>query len=103
MARSLVQCKSEEPLVASSCPHELSTAHNVVFFLRCDGAFKNGKVAIGVILHGSNEMMVDGIAKKIPSVSSLFSETAAIRDACLLASATDLLDATVVSDNLEMI
>ncbi|CAK9140426.1 unnamed protein product [Ilex paraguariensis] len=62
--------------------------------LCCDGAFKKDTAAIGVILKCSNETIVEGIAEQVLAVSSLFSEAAVIREACLLASATGLRNVT---------
>ncbi|CAK9174126.1 unnamed protein product, partial [Ilex paraguariensis] len=42
------------------------------FCLRCDGAFKKGAAAIGVILHGPDARIIDGLAKKILAVISFF-------------------------------
>ena len=68
-----------------------------------DGAFKDERAAIGVVLRDSNERLLDGIAKTIPGVSSLYAESDAVRQACLLAHRQQLQQVTIDSDNMEVI
>ncbi|CAK9164723.1 unnamed protein product [Ilex paraguariensis] len=71
--------------------------------ISCDGAFKGRGAAIGVVLRNSTDCFMDGIGKRILAVSSQYAEVAAVREACLLAFATQLRLCTIESDNQEVI
>ena len=70
--------RREDLQVATSSRIDPSPGSHPEFCLRCDGAFKQSAAAIGVLLQGSNELILDGAAKKVPVVSSLFSEASAV-------------------------
>ncbi|KAL8124435.1 hypothetical protein AgCh_012179 [Apium graveolens] len=75
---------------------------NLVKF-NCDGAFKQGAAAIGVIGRNSEGKLVDGRASRISAISSFQSELFAIREACLIARQNHLLNAIIESDCKEAI
>ncbi|CAK9143319.1 unnamed protein product, partial [Ilex paraguariensis] len=66
--RSTEIARHVDPLVVSSprLDHPPGSIHDLC--LRCDGAFKKGAAAIGLILQGPNVRIMDGFAKKIPAV-----------------------------------
>ncbi|KAL8132867.1 hypothetical protein AgCh_008374 [Apium graveolens] len=75
---------------------------NLVKF-NCDGAFKQGAAAIGVIGRNSEGKLVDGRTSCISAISSFQSELFAIREACLIARQNRLLNVIIESDCKEAI
>ncbi|CAK9143379.1 unnamed protein product [Ilex paraguariensis] len=73
--------KSADPVIPPNCRR-----HDII--LNCDGIFKKGKAAIGVVVRYSNGCIVDGFGAKVLASSSVQAKAFAVREACPLATAT---------------
>ncbi|CAK9185628.1 unnamed protein product [Ilex paraguariensis] len=66
-----------------------------------DGTFNTGgqKASMGNIIRNHLGKVVDGRAKSIPGISSLYSEAAAVSEACIMAVTLQFKNAIIENDN----
>ena len=92
-----VSCPESRSSVDNSSLQWIPPPANLVKF-NCDGAFKRGAAAIGVIGRKSDGKLVVGRGCCVSATSPLQSELIAIREACLIIRHHHLFNACIESD-----